>query len=1824
MTKRLATVFFFFLLAPLMAAGQTNLSGTIATDSTLTLAGSPYIVSGGALTVQSPHTLTIDSGVVVRFQSSCFLELSGNLHARWATFTSNADTVGGTPTAGYWYGILIGRYSVTATALLDTCQIQFAGEGSYGNVDISNGNVTIAGGLVSNAGSACAHLRSGTLTVANSALSLAPNAGLMVDGGTVNFTSSSISNCLWPIMYDGTASLVFNGTNSFTLNTNNEIYLNFNYAGSMVLDTASIPYVIAGGFNVSNGSTFTMSPGIFILNGSFSVNDSSKLKIQPGSILKMYSGSRMYVYGSLSAVGTATQNIYFTSWRDDNLGGDTNGDGTATSPAVNDWGGVVFADESRDSLCVMRNCSVAFAGSGNIGGITMYNASPTIDSCKMANNYYGAMIQGTSSPVFTNNTIGSSQLVPIAMSFSANPVFNNNAFSFSDNQYDAIGLIGETLPANAVLPIRSVTTSPNVTYLLLGTVVVQPGNTLTINKGIVIKGSFYDQHIAVQGKLVAQGTQDSMIVMTLSKDDNYGNPHDTNKDGNATTPQVGDWSGIVFEPGSDSASILNYCRVTYASMQPYYIYQYNNTYYYTGEVTTLNASPTISNCQIGNSVYGIYAALSSKPKILNTSIFNSQYTPIAMSVSANPVFSGITFTNTGWTALGLIGENVALNAELKQRTVGGYSNITYVLLGDITINSGTYVTVDAGIVVKSGGPGAYNGSTGPGIYVNGGFQAKGTVAGGQIVFTSLKDDNYGHPNDTNGDGAATSPSGGDWSTIRFQATSDDAFCIMDSCLVKFGGYNNWGLVTFTDAGGTLSHSNLSDSYSFGVRCENSSTPTVNGVSIANCRLDPIGMSLLSNPVFTNITFTANGSNGIRILEGTLSSNANLASRNIAGITNVAYIIDQLTVGPSAVLTIQPGVVIKFLLSPYGYSHVITVQGALKADGTATQPIIFTSIKDDSYGGDTNNDGNSSTPGRGDWASVDFTASSLDSLNSITNCDFRYGGPQYWWDGATYEWALVRVFDAQVNINHCTFEQSSTAGLGIFGSAHPAVLNSNIYNIASTPIVMSMFSNPSFVSDTALNVGYMALGIVPETYSVNASVALRNFGGYTNITYYLYSTCTINTGTTIAIPAGAVFKGGSWVVNGGLAVQGSSSQPVVFTDPADDAYGHPGDTNGDGSATQPSIQSSLNRVTFNDVSIDSLSTLHHAVFRYSDGGIYLQQAAPVINNCTFDHDNWGVYLSGVSTPALDSCSFSNLTFAPFQTSLVSYPRSTLSNSISGTTYKAIGVMNETLAQDVTLQNRDFGGIHHIPYFFNNYTIASNAILTIAPGVVLKFAPLTGITVNKGLIAAGGSTVDSTIVFTDIRDNFYGGDTNADSTATKPSDYWWLGNCCGYAGWNGITFADQSLDPLCRLSHCVIKYAGIQMNWYNSIWMYGAGIWTNNASPSITYCSLTGNGIGVVAWGASNPTVNYCDIYNNLQYGIDNVNQSFNVDARWNWWGSNTGPTHSGNPGGTGQAVTDSVNYTPFFSTGSMNPLLGNVSLNGVVQAYDASLILKFVVDSVGNPLSPVQERVADVSGAMGITAYDASLILQYVVGNILSFPADTAPKNTPLVLPKVVAAGIGIQNASTARGTEIVVPIRVNHLQNLASVDIRLTFDDKLLTAKEVRFAPGVSSMTSFSKISKGQIIIAMAGGTPCNVDGDLAYLTLNVSKDVRGTVKSTISFSRLLLNEKNFNSSSSAGQLTIIGKPTQYALNQNYPNPFNPTTTISYQLPDDNTLVRLVVYNFNGQMVRTLVDGLQDAGVYSVTWDGRNDRGIPVSSGVYLYRISTDKFAQVKKLMMMK
>jgi hypothetical protein len=96
------------------------------------------------------------------------------------------------------------------------------------------------------------------------------------------------------------------------------------------------------------------------------------------------------------------------------------------------------------------------------------------------------------------------------------------------------------------------------------------------------------------------------------------------------------------------------------------------------------------------------------------------------------------------------------------------------------------------------------------------------------------------------------------------------------------------------------------------------------------------------------------------------------------------------------------------------------------------------------------------------------------------------------------------------------------------------------------------------------------------------------------------------------------------------------------------------------------------------------------------------------------------------------------------------------------------------------------------------------------------------------------------------------------------------------------------------------------------------------------------------------------------------------------------------------------------------------------------------------------------------------------------------------------------------------------------------------------------------------------------------------------------------------------------GAIRRFALHQNYPNPFNPNTRIRYSLPKDNMKVELTIFDVSGRQVRTLVNRLESGAEHEIYWDGRNERGEDVSSGVYFYSLKADEQSTTKKMVLLK
>jgi hypothetical protein len=113
-------------------------------------------------------------------------------------------------------------------------------------------------------------------------------------------------------------------------------------------------------------------------------------------------------------------------------------------------------------------------------------------------------------------------------------------------------------------------------------------------------------------------------------------------------------------------------------------------------------------------------------------------------------------------------------------------------------------------------------------------------------------------------------------------------------------------------------------------------------------------------------------------------------------------------------------------------------------------------------------------------------------------------------------------------------------------------------------------------------------------------------------------------------------------------------------------------------------------------------------------------------------------------------------------------------------------------------------------------------------------------------------------------------------------------------------------------------------------------------------------------------------------------------------------------------------------------------------------------------------------------------------------------------------------------------------------------------------------------------------------------------------------------DEESFSQSIVVSTSVIPTLPETIRLDQNHPNPFNPSTTLRFQLPEYKNHVTLKIFDTEGRSVRILFDGPKEAGFHTLRWDGLNERGENVASGIYYLWMDTGDYTDVKKMLLLK
>ncbi|MBT5329633.1 MAG: T9SS type A sorting domain-containing protein [Gemmatimonadetes bacterium] len=312
-----------------------------------------------------------------------------------------------------------------------------------------------------------------------------------------------------------------------------------------------------------------------------------------------------------------------------------------------------------------------------------------------------------------------------------------------------------------------------------------------------------------------------------------------------------------------------------------------------------------------------------------------------------------------------------------------------------------------------------------------------------------------------------------------------------------------------------------------------------------------------------------------------------------------------------------------------------------------------------------------------------------------------------------------------------------------------------------------------------------------------------------------------------------------------------------------------------------------------------------------------------------------------------------------------------------------------------------------------------------------------------------------------------------------------------------------------------------------------------------------------------------------------------------------------------------------STSVLGVLFGDTSDNNKLGAFDAAQILKNSV--LFTTFSSYQSAVGNVDGSLhdnmwdptrSITPYDASLVLQRVVGLISVFPIQGGiPDPHPYkksVDRRLLAFGEAVQI-----GNSLKVPILLDETRDVRSGMIELSYDPTQYRVSSVKTAEASKDYLISSAIEGGSVRVALAGAQAKHT-GEGAIIEVELEAIGAATGRAPLALQMASFNGGRIQAVA-IDKSSMANAPLDFSLAPNFPNPFNPETTLRYALPQSGE-VKLVIYDMLGQEVRTLVHEMQAPGVYTVLWNGHNEHGFAVASGLYFYRIEAGNFVQTRKM----
>ena len=1377
----------------------------------------PYLLTGD-VTIPETVQLTIDPGTRIATVNQR-LWVYGTLVANGTAaspvvFTSRAST----PAAGDWFGLYFGGQS--GASRLNYTTVAYAGKDS---LVFAHNAYRSAALYVDGSGPVFDHL-----TVQASGLN-----GIEVYGGTPSILTSTIVSSgghgfkaeasSRPMLSQVTfADNGKSGDGYYTIGTDAGSVPN--PSGILFQNNRLQGVQIWGGTTPTNVTWKVWAANApYVITSDVSTPADSTLTIQPGAVVK-FQKSGLFVGGTLAVDGGSDQAVSFSSWRDDAIGGDSNGDKAATAPAAGDWKGIYLSPASGNSS--FNNCRFSYAGMNNL--LFVHNAyrlvTLYVDGC---------------SPVFTNCVVADSAVHGIELWDSQAKILNSSFRNFGADAYPIVydrvvvfpKLMGNTVSGSGILGVAvpggtmdstNVWNRPgaNVPYYLNGELGLAEGANWTLDPGVAVKSA--GQRVMISGSVFALGSVLEPVVFTSRN----------------ATPLNGDWQ-CLYLGATAGKSVLSNVVVSFGGrLNSLYVHNA----YRSSSIYVDGSSPLLQNVRILNSLYNGLEMYASNLRLGNASIESSGAYAMVAELGSRPVLNQVSFKGNGVDDPGVytIGMDASCvpdptlttfsnNRQQGIRIWGGTvpseatwkvwaTNAPYVITEDVGVAAAATLTVAPGATIKM---------RGTGLYVSGTLRADGGSS--PIQFTSSKDDSLA--GDSNGDAAVSLPSAGDWKGIYL--SPDSGASLLNHCSLRFAGatlgyYRNVYRSTTVFVDGcspVITGSQFADSAGNGVEFW-SSTATLKSNTFRN--LGASSYAIVQDTLDTALassdnSFSGGGQPGIAIPGGSIGSSV-VWRKPGEGLSY--FLTGELTVADGFKLTIDPGVVVKTS------GQRVLVQGTLDAQGTVAEPIRFSS--------------RSATPAPNDWLGIYFGPNAGNSV--LRNATVEYTGGNLVFARNAYRNASIFVDGSSPTLDRVTVAHSGGIGIEIFASGL-RLSGSTLRDCAAHALKIQAASQPILDNDT-----FAANGATGNNYTVamdasstpvvsnltftsNAFQGVQVFGGTLassatwqvwayNAPYVLTESVTVDAGVVLTIQPGAVVKNASkgLYVNGTLVADGTQA-PIVFTSSKDDTAG--GDSNGDGAATLPAagnwkgiyLSPDSGKSVFNNCSfLYAGDTLGFYNNDYRSCAVYINSCSPTILQSTVaDSAVHGIEL-WASAATISGTAFNNMGAAGYPIvfdTLNSFPVLS-ANSLAGTGSGGVRVPAGNVGESGVWTRPG----NSFPYLFSgDVSLGQDVSLRIDPGNEIGLSS-AGFYVGGRLTAVG--TVDQPIRFTSRR-------------ATKAA-----------GDWKGIYFGPTGTNSTFGFSE--VSFGGSTLGFFHNDYR-SAAVYLDNNSMGVANLTVSGSSAnGIETYGA----------------------------------------------------------------------------------------------------------------------------------------------------------------------------------------------------------------------------------------------------------------------------------------------------------------------------------------------------------------------------------------